>query len=68
METTELKVSGMMCQACVGHVKTALQELQGVSEATVDLPAGRATVRHEAVNAQAMIEAVEEAGYEAQVA
>ena len=68
METTQLKVTGMMCEACVGHVKTALQELDGVNEVTVDLQAGRATVQHNGAQPAVMIEAVEEAGYEAQVA
>ena len=68
METTQLKVTGMMCEACVGHVRTALQELDGVNEVIVDLQAGRATVQHAGAKPQAMIEAVEEAGYEAQLA
>ena len=68
METTQLKITGMMCQACIGHVQTALQELDGVKGAAVDLQAGRATVQHQGVKPEAMIEAIEEAGYEAQAA
>ena len=66
METI-LKVTGMNCGACVRHVTQTLQEVPGVKLAAVDLISGRATVKHEeGVAAQAMIEAVTEAGYKAQ--
>ncbi len=44
MEKT-LKVEGMMCQKCVAHVKKALEGVDGVEEAVVDLDAGTATAR-----------------------
>lgn len=66
METI-LKVTGMSCGACVNHVTKALQGVAGVQTATVDLASGVATVRHdENAKAEAMVEAVEEAGYQAQ--
>jgi copper chaperone len=67
MQTT-LKVTGMNCGACVRHVTNALQGVIGVEQATVDLAAGRATVRHdESVTTDQLIEAVDEEGYEASV-
>ncbi len=68
MQTTELKVTGMMCEACVGHVTRALQQVPGVNQVEVDLEAARATVQHETAGTDALLAAVEEEGYEAQVA
>ena len=66
METTQLKVSGMNCGACVNHVTNTLQGVAGVQAATVDLAAGSATVQHDAnTNPVALVEAVAEAGYQA---
>ncbi|MFR8046782.1 MAG: metal-transporting ATPase, partial [Eggerthella lenta] len=44
MEKT-LNVEGMMCQHCVAHVKKALEGVEGVEEAVVDLDAGTATAK-----------------------
>lgn len=67
METI-LKVTGMSCGACVNHVTKALQSVAGVKLAAVDLSSGAATVKHdEDAKAEAMVEAVEEAGYHAQI-
>ena len=44
MEKT-LHVEGMMCQRCVAHVKQALEEVDGVEEAVVDLDAGTAVAK-----------------------
>ena len=66
METkqTELIVEGMTCQNCVRHVREALQGVAGVEAVEVELPGGRARVRHapETVLA-ALVAAVEDAGY-----
>jgi copper chaperone CopZ len=71
MPTTELKITGMMCDACVQHVGKALRAVPDVRQAEVDLQAGRATVRHEGADepalVQALIAAVDEAGYEGEV-
>ncbi len=66
METTELKVEGMMCEACVGHVTKALQGVPGVRTVNVDLAAKRATVQHEGAETPALMAAVDEEGYQAQ--
>ena len=64
---TELTVGGMTCGHCVGHVETALAEISGVS-ADVHLDAGTTTVTHPpTVAVQALVDAVEEAGYEVAV-
>ncbi len=40
----ELKIEGMMCQHCVRHVTDALQAVEGVEKADVDLKKKRAVV------------------------
>lgn len=64
MEKT-LHVEGMMCQHCVAHVKKALEGVDGVEEAIVDLDAGTATAKmtHD-VPEEALAAAIVEAGYE----
>ena len=65
---TELSVRGMTCQNCARHVREALQNVPGVSTATVNLDAQRATVRWTtgtSPNIEAAEHAVKEAGYEA---
>ena len=64
MEKT-LQVEGMMCQHCVAHVKKALEGVEGVEEAVVDLDAKTATAKlSQEVSDEALREAVVEAGYE----
>lgn len=68
MEKT-LSVEGMMCQHCVAHVKKALEGIDGVEAAEVDLDAGTAMARLSAdVADDALIAAVVDAGYEAKIA
>jgi len=62
-----LEVGNMTCGKCVGRVERALQAVPGVTAASVDLAAGRARVEG-AADAGAMIAALEDAGYPAQVA
>ncbi len=64
MEKT-LSVEGMMCQHCVAHVKKALEGVEGVSEAVVDLEAGTATAKLASdVPDDVLSAAVVDAGYE----
>ena len=65
---TVLSVEGMMCQHCVAHVKKALEGIDGVSAAEVDLDSKTAEVKSNgAVSADVMIKAVEDAGYKAEL-
>ena len=64
MEKT-LNVEGMMCQHCVAHVKKALEGIDGVEEAVVDLEAGTATAKlMQDVPEETLAAAVVDAGYE----
>ena len=61
----ELKVEGMMCMHCVKHVADALQAVEGVEKAEVDLKKKRAVVTLSSpVADEALAAAVKEAGYE----
>ena len=63
-----LKISGMTCDHCVSHVKSALESIEGVSEADVSLESHEAEVTRpgDVIDAD-LSAAVEEAGYEAGV-
>ena len=67
--TTTLHVSGMDCGNCVQKVQKALQGVDGVDFATVDLGKKQATVRwllpSENPDVSALTEAIAKAGYEA---
>lgn len=65
---TTLQVSGMTCRSCVGHVQTALRELDGVSEVDVRMREGKVIVRHDPseTSVGGLVEALAQAGYEAQ--
>ena len=61
---TNLKVEGMTCHHCVMAVTKALESVDGVRRAKVDLAEGSAEVEGTA-DLQAMIAAVQEEGYQA---
>ena len=64
----KLSVEGMMCQHCVAHVKKALEGIEGVEEAVVDLDSNSATAKLSAdVPDQVLVDAIVDAGYEAKV-
>ena len=70
-ESTDLMVHGMTCSNCVRHVREAIQEVAGVRQATVSLDVGRATVKwsqNASPNPEAIVRAVQQAGYTAEVA
>ncbi|KAJ2674477.1 Cu(2+)-transporting P-type ATPase [Coemansia sp. RSA 1085] len=64
----KVKVNGMTCHSCVNSVTAALQDTAGVVDAKVELlPHGRAWVKYDphSLNAQSMLTAIEDAGFEA---
>jgi Cu+-exporting ATPase len=61
-----LAISGMTCGNCARHVTEAIQSVPEVASATVQLEAGRATVRWQSQpNLPAVLGAIKEAGYDA---
>lgn len=67
-ETVELSVKGMHCEKCVARVKDALEAADGVTAATVSLAEESAAVEGRGLNAEALVAAVIEAGFEASLA
>ncbi len=67
--TVHLLVHGMDCQGCAKSVTQALSAIKGVTRADVDLEHGRAHVHVKGgISTDALIKAVEKAGYTANVA
>lgn len=64
---TQLNVTGMTCGHCQGAVKSALEAVSGVKSVEVDLDSGLAKVAGEA-EVQQLLDAIEEAGYQASLA
>ena len=59
-----LIVEGMMCQHCAAHVKEALEKLEGVSDAKIDLKEKTAVVKvKKELGEDIYRKAIEEAGY-----
>ena len=59
-----LPVRGMSCASCVSHVERALAAVPGVKQVTVNLATESATVSGLVAGAQALVGAVQQAGYE----
>ena len=59
-----LKIDGMTCDHCQRAVKKALESVEGVADATVELESGLAMING-AADVKALIAAVEEEGYQA---
>jgi uncharacterized membrane protein YraQ (UPF0718 family)/copper chaperone CopZ len=60
-----LEVEGMTCEHCVSRVKRTLEAFDSVDEATPSLSAGRVLIRGGHLDATALAEAVQKAGYKA---
>lgn len=58
-----LKIDGMSCGHCVMHVQSALEGVEGVKKAEVNLMERSAMVEGEALDDQALRAAVADAGY-----
>ncbi len=60
-----VRIKGMSCQHCVKAVKKALEEIEGISNVTVDLSSGEAAFEEtRPVDADLIREKIEKAGYE----
>ncbi|HWO72607.1 MAG TPA: heavy metal translocating P-type ATPase, partial [Dehalococcoidia bacterium] len=59
-------LGGMTCASCVARVERALRKVEGVQSAAVNLATEKATVSFDPMRAEveALLEAIEEAGYE----
>ena len=65
MTEATYSVSGMTCDHCVRAVEAEVGKLAGIASVSVDLAAGRVTLRSdEPVDPAAVRAAIEEAGFE----
>ena len=65
MKKLKFNVTGMSCAACQAHVEKAVSKVEGVMDVNVNLLANKMTVDldEDVTNTQAVINAVESAGY-----
>jgi len=66
VDSYQLLIDGMTCASCVNRVQSALQQVPGVTQARVNLAERSALVLGSA-SPQALVQAVEKAGYAAEV-
>lgn len=68
-ETVSIAVTGMTCAACQSHVRKALEETPGVSQAAVNLMSGEAMVVFDpaTVAPAGLVEAIRKTGYGAEL-
>jgi copper chaperone len=65
MTTATYNVKGMTCGHCVNAVTEEITKLEGVGAVEIDLSSGNVTVTSQVpLSAEAVREAVDEAGYE----
>jgi copper chaperone CopZ len=67
VDVLELAVAGMRCNGCVQSVQRALDEAHGVEDATVDLAAGRASIRGSGFDRSMLAEMVRGLGFEVEI-
>ena len=70
MQETTLKIGGMTCGGCVANVEKILRGIDGVERADVSLDEGLARVRFDAqrTSVAELVDAVEDAGFDADAA
>jgi len=68
MENTVIKVGGMSCQGCVKNVTDVLNGMAGVASAEVSLDAAEAKLAYDPqiVSREALLGAIEDAGFDAE--
>ncbi len=70
METVTFNITGMTCGGCVNSITRVLTNTAGVANAQVDLANATAIVQFDVsqTNVAALIEVIEDAGFDAEVA
>ena len=68
MQTINLKIIGMTCNACVTHITDALQSVPGVKGTVVDSKEKYAKVEGDNLDLSQLQAALEKEGYQAQPA
>lgn len=65
---TRIVIEGMHCGGCVKSVANALSALPLVASVEIDLETGQAQVTHDGAAPEALVGAVEDAGFDAVLA
>jgi copper chaperone CopZ len=68
-KTVKLKITGMTCAGCSNHISTALKNVNGIIEQSVEYPGDLATITYEPTktNPEAIIKVIEKTGYKAEI-
>jgi copper chaperone len=68
MENTVIKIGGMSCQGCVKNITGVLSAMAGVSGAEISLEAaeGRVAFDPQVVSRDDLVNAIEDAGFDAE--
>lgn len=68
MENTTIKIGGMSCPGCVKNITGVLCALPGVTSADVSLEGAAAMVAYDprAIAREALVAAIEDAGFDAE--
>ncbi len=64
METLQLLVPGMTCGHCESAVRTEVSRVEGVDHVDVDLSTKEVVVHGTALDREAIVAAIDEAGYD----
>ena len=65
MQTVRLSIEGMSCGGCVRHVTQALEGVRGARVQDVKVGSATVAIDPQALSPQALVEAVERAGFTA---
>ncbi|BHH82536.1 heavy-metal-associated domain-containing protein [Desulforhopalus sp. 52FAK] len=60
----KIKISGMSCQHCVGAVTKALEEIDGLTEVSVDLDTGEASFVNAGIERSTIQAAINQIGFD----
>lgn len=68
-KTVKLKITRLTCAGCANHVSTALKNIDGVIEQTVEYPGDVATIKYDPskTNPTEMVKAIVKVGYQAEI-
>jgi copper chaperone CopZ len=65
----KLKITGMTCAGCSNHISTALKNVDGIIEQSVEYPGDLATITYDPTktNPETIIKVIEKTGYKAEI-
>jgi periplasmic mercuric ion binding protein len=68
-KTVKFKITGMTCAGCLNHISTALKDVDGVINQSVEFPGDLATITYnpDKTNVEAIIKVIEKTGYKAEI-